>query len=80
VHGRSICRALALHRSIDHIAVHNLDGERAMTPEHLKLRELAAWYREYAERTENAVIWDARLRTAERLEAEADRIASQHSG
>ncbi|MBV9860281.1 MAG: hypothetical protein JO038_09295 [Alphaproteobacteria bacterium] len=37
----------------------------------LKLRELAAWYREYAERTENPVIWEARLRMAEDLENEA---------
>ncbi len=39
-----------------------------------KLRELAAWYREFAERAGNSAIWDARLRTAENLEAEADRI------
>lgn len=39
-----------------------------------KLRELAVWYREFAERTGNPTIWDARLRTAEDLEAEASRI------
>ncbi len=39
-----------------------------------ELRELASWYREYAERTGNPTIWDARLRTAEDLEAEATRI------
>ncbi len=39
-----------------------------------KLRELAAWYREFAEKTENASIWEARLRTAEDLELEAARI------
>ncbi len=39
-----------------------------------KLRELAAWYREFADRAGNSAIWDARLRTAENLEAEADRI------
>jgi hypothetical protein len=39
-----------------------------------KLRELASWYREYAERTENPTIWDARIRTAEDLEAEAKRL------
>jgi len=39
-----------------------------------KLRELAAWYREFADRAGNSAIWDARLRTAEDLEAEADRI------
>jgi hypothetical protein len=28
-----------------------------------KLRELAAWYREFAERAGNPAIWEARLRT-----------------
>ena len=36
-----------------------------------KLRELAAWYREFAEQSGNPAIWDSRLRTAEDLEAEA---------
>ena len=36
-----------------------------------KLRELAAWYREYAERAGSPWIWDARLRTADKLEKEA---------
>jgi hypothetical protein len=39
-----------------------------------RLRKLAAWYREFAERTGNPTIWEMRLSTAERLEAEADRI------
>jgi hypothetical protein len=39
-----------------------------------KLRELASWYRDFAEEAENAAIWDSRLRTAEDLEAEAERI------
>jgi hypothetical protein len=39
-----------------------------------KLRELASWYRDFAEQAENAAIWDSRLRTAEDLEAEAERI------
>jgi hypothetical protein len=39
-----------------------------------KLRELAAWYREYAERAGNSAIWDARLRTAEKLEEEANSL------
>ncbi len=39
-----------------------------------RLRELACWYREFAERAGNPVIWDARLRTAEDLEAEAARL------
>lgn len=39
-----------------------------------KLRELASWYREFAERTGNPTIWEARLHTADDLDAEADRI------
>jgi hypothetical protein len=39
-----------------------------------KLRELASWYREFAERAGEATIWEARLRTAKELEAEADLI------
>ena len=39
-----------------------------------KLRELACWYREFAERAGNPVIWEARLRTAQHLETEADHI------
>jgi len=39
-----------------------------------KLRQLASWYREFAERTENPMIWECRLRTAEDLDEEADRI------
>jgi hypothetical protein len=36
--------------------------------------ELAAWYREPAERAGNVVIWEARLRTATELDREADRL------
>ena len=39
-----------------------------------KLRDLAGWYRAFAERTGNPTIWEARLRTAEDLEEEAERI------
>jgi hypothetical protein len=39
-----------------------------------KLRELASWYRAFAERTGNPTIWEGRLHTAEDLEAEAARI------
>jgi len=42
-----------------------------------KLRDLAAWYREFAERAENPAIWDARLRTAEDLEREAKFLENQ---
>jgi hypothetical protein len=43
-----------------------------------KLRDLASWYREFAERAENPAIWDARLRTAEDLEREAGNLEEQH--
>ena len=46
-------------------------------PNSNELRSLAAWYREFAERTGNPAIWEARLRTAEQLEAEADRAEPQ---
>jgi len=39
-----------------------------------KLRALAAWYREFAERTGNPMIWECRLHTAEDLDAEAARL------
>jgi hypothetical protein len=42
-----------------------------------RLRDLATWYREFAERTENPAIWDARLRTAEDLEREASALESR---
>jgi hypothetical protein len=48
-----------------------------------KLRDLAGWYREFADRAENPAIWDARLRTAEDLEREADELEGarrQHYG
>ena len=42
-----------------------------------KLRELAAWYRAFAEQSGNPTIWDSRLRTAEDLEAEASQLESR---
>ena len=39
-----------------------------------KLRQLAIWYRVFAERASNPAIWEARLLTAEDLDAEASRI------
>jgi hypothetical protein len=42
-----------------------------------KLRDLATWYREFAERTENPTIWDSRLRTADDLEREAEALESR---
>jgi len=41
------------------------------------LRELAVWYRAFATRAANPVIWETRLLTAEDLDAEASRI-EQH--
>lgn len=46
--------------------------DRTFTPR--RLRELAAWYREFAEKTGNAMIWEARLQMAKDLESEADRM------
>ena len=42
-----------------------------------KLREFASWYRDLAERAGSTVIWEARLRMAEDLEVEADRLGSR---
>jgi hypothetical protein len=39
-----------------------------------KLRKLASWYREFAERAGNPAIWEGRLRMAEDLDDEAERI------
>ena len=38
-----------------------------------ELRELACWYRAFAERAGNPTIWEGRLRRAEELEEEAAR-------
>ena len=40
-------------------------------------RQLAAWYREFAERAGSPWIWEARLRRAKDLEAEADRVEAK---
>jgi hypothetical protein len=39
-----------------------------------RLRELAAWYRVFAEEAGNPVIWEARLQTAADLKKEANRL------
>ncbi len=39
-----------------------------------RLRELASWYREFAERAGNPAIWEGRLLMAEDLDHEAERI------
>ena len=48
--------------------------KRARAPRRAGCGKLAGWYREFAERAGNPVIWEARLRTAEDLDAEADRL------
>ena len=42
-----------------------------------ELRELAAWYRDFAERAGSPWIWEARLRRARELEREADGLAAK---
>ena len=42
-----------------------------------KLRQLAAWYREFTERAGSLWIWEARLRRAKELEAEADGVEAK---
>jgi hypothetical protein len=44
------------------------------------LRELAAWYRAFAARAANPAIWEARLLTADDLDAEATRIDPRKIG
>jgi hypothetical protein len=48
--------------------------ECAGIPDSEELRKRAAWYREIAERAGNPTIWAMRLRPAEKLEAEANRV------
>ena len=43
-----------------------------------RLKELACWYREFAERAANTMIWEARLLTAENLDREADQIEQNY--
>ena len=43
----------------------------------IELRSLAAWYREFAERTGNPTIWESRMKTAEDLEQEACQIEAK---
>lgn len=51
-----------------------LPVEENIVQDPTKLRILGAWYRDFAERAGNPVIWEARLRTADDLDQEADRI------
>jgi hypothetical protein len=60
--------AIATTDAIDHPRTQERHEKRR------RLRELAHWYREFAERAGNPVIWEARLRTAAELERKADRL------
>ena len=42
-----------------------------------RLRDLAAWYRKFAERAGEPAIWEGRLRTADKLEEEAVELEKQ---
>lgn len=70
----SLTKVVAQRCGIRYAAPHNEERGNAMQADSVKLRELASWYREQAERAENPAIWEARLRTAEELDDEADRI------
>lgn len=48
------------------------DKPVALRPE--KLRELAAWYRQFAERAGNPAILESRLRMAADLDQEAEQL------
>jgi len=52
-----------------------IDSEPAVKAR--RLRELAAWYRAFALRAANPVIWESRLLTADHLDSEASRIDLQ---
>ena len=56
-----------------------LQGDPDTTASPQTLRALAVWYREFAERTQNPAIWEARLRTAEELEMTARALESPAS-
>jgi hypothetical protein len=45
-----------------------------------KLRELAAWYREFAEQTLNRSLCESRLQMAEDLEREAGLLETRREG
>src|ERR1700730_13650952 len=54
-------------------------NRESMMPDSVELRKRAEWYREFSERAGVPWIWEARLKTAEKLEAEAVRIESKHT-
>ena len=64
---------------INQIRVCSIERTGRKMPQADKLRKLAAWYREFAEQAGEPAIWDMRLKTAEKLEAEAIRLAFDSS-
>ena len=52
-------------------------NRESMIPDSVELRKRAEWYREFAERAGTSWVWEARLKTAEKLEAEAVRVESK---
>jgi hypothetical protein len=48
--------------------------EQGGKPDAQKLRDLASWYREFAERAGSSMIWASRLHMAEELDQEAGRL------
>jgi hypothetical protein len=75
---RSILESGADHGEEHTIQVLLNQAEQSLEA-HGSLRELAAWYRSFAERAGNPTIWEARLLMAEDLEAEADRIQRRNA-
>ena len=49
------------------------------SPAVAKLRNLASWYREFAEKAAAPWIWEARVLRADDLEREADLLADRYS-
>src|ERR1700730_3149104 len=49
-------------------------NRESMMPDSFELRKRAKWYREFAERAGAPWVWEARLKTAKQLEAEAVRV------
>ena len=49
-------------------------------PDSVELRKRAEWYREFAERAGTPWVWEARLKTAKQLEAEAVRVELETRG
>src|SRR3984893_12679709 len=52
-------------------------NRESMMPDSVELRKRAEWYREFAERAGSPWVWEARLKTAKKLEAEAVRVESK---